>query len=140
MSVQKLNATELKSGTPASASWHKDYADTNTIWVGNLPSEINEHDLLILFSQYGVPTDIHLARDPETGESKKYAFITFESWESTVLSVDNFDSWNLTPSNRLRVNHAYYKGRNKRDGQNDDDEVDRWERAVKEQLLDKDFA
>lgn len=139
MSVQKLNAVELQQGTPASASWHRDYADTNTIYVGNLPPEMNEHDLLILFSQYGVPTAVHLARDPQTGRSKRFAFLTYEAWESTVLAVDNFDSWNVTPEHRLRVNHAYYKGRSHADPDRPD-EVSRWEQAVKEELLDKDFA
>lgn len=139
MSVQKLNNTELQQGTPFSASWHKDFADTNTIYVGHLPQEMNEHDLLILFSQYGVPIAVHLARDPISGKSKKYAFITFESWESTVLSVDNFDNWNITPTDRLKVNHAYYRERSDTNMRNDD-QVSKWEKAVKEELLDKDFA
>lgn len=137
MSVQKLNNTELQQGTPASASWHRDFADTNTIYIGKLPEEMNEHDLLIMFSQYGVPTAVHLARDSYTGKSKCFAFLTYEAWESTVLAVDNFDSWNIAPKNRLRVNHAYYKGRS--EGPKDD-EMEKWEKAVQEELLNKDFA
>ncbi|OUT21783.1 hypothetical protein CAS74_002761 [Pichia kudriavzevii] len=123
MSVSRLNAIELAKRTPISASWHRDYEDTNTVYVGGLPLEANEHDLLILMSQFGVPTACVLARDRESGESKGYAWITFEAWESCV--------WQLTI---WIMNHAYYRGCV------EDGQMGVWQRAVREELLAKDFV
>lgn len=135
MSVEKLNRVELEKGTQPAASWHRDFRDTNTVYVGNLPEEMNEHDLLIMFSQWGSPTAVRLARDTETGVSRRFAFITYEDWNSTVLAVDNFDSYSIVPGSKLRVNHAYYKGRKVVEN----DAVVEWENAVAE-LLKEDMA
>jgi RNA-binding motif X-linked protein 2 len=146
MSSARLNDTELRllqqgKRYNVSASWHADFADTNTILIRGLPQKVNEHDLLILFSQYGVPTNVVLARDSQTGVSKQFGWLTYEDWESTVLAVDNFDGWLMVPGHRLRVDHAYYKEPQQRD--NTDGSINQnilWQKAVKKDLLNKDFA
>lgn len=145
MSTARLNAAELAQKTPLSASWHADFADTPCIFIGNMPEEMNETDLLTLFSQYGVPTHVHIPRDKASGMSRRYAFLTYEDARSCVLAVDNFDGWSVKPGHNLKVTHKYYNRPNWEDGADgpgtDLENQDMlWQREVQKQLLDKDFA
>ncbi|KAG7791562.1 hypothetical protein KL910_001688 [Ogataea haglerorum] len=107
--IQQLNERELELGTPVKASWHYEYADTSYIFIGNLPPEMNEMDLLIVFSQYGVPTHLKLMRDKSTGQSRRFAFLKYEQFESTILAVDNLNGYSFGDEYVLRVDHVRYK-------------------------------
>lgn len=140
--LNTLELQQLQQGVAynVGASWHADFKDTNTVLVRGLPKKANEHDLLIMFSQYGVPTNVVIARDGSTGESKGFGWVTYEEWESTVVAVDNFDGWLIAPGFRLKVDHAYYKEPQQKD--NPDNSINQnilWKKAVKEELLNKDF-
>ncbi|KAK9448851.1 putative rna binding domain-containing protein [Limtongia smithiae] len=106
--VAKLNEQELKAGISDAASWHNDYKDTAFISIRSLPFELNEGDILTIFSQYGNPVYIHLMRDSETGKSRGFAFLKYEDQRSTVLAVDNLDGATVL-GRELRVDHTYYK-------------------------------
>lgn len=49
------------------------------IYVGNLPYSTTAEDLEGLFGQYGAIKEAKLIMDRETGRSKGFAFITFDS-------------------------------------------------------------
>ncbi|OWB75622.1 hypothetical protein B5S31_g5549 [[Candida] boidinii] len=106
--VQKLNEEELKNGTSISASWHQEYNDTSYIYIGSLPFEITELDILTIFSQFGVPTDLKMARDEDSGKSKGFCFLKYEDQRSTVLAIDNLNGVQVG-SRLIRVDHARYK-------------------------------
>ncbi|OWB66467.1 hypothetical protein B5S30_g1808 [[Candida] boidinii] len=72
--VQKLNEEELKNGTSISASWHQEYNDTSYIYMGSLLFEVTELDILTIFLQYGVLTDLKMARN-DSGKSKGYRHV-----------------------------------------------------------------
>ncbi|ORY17253.1 hypothetical protein BCR34DRAFT_467781, partial [Clohesyomyces aquaticus] len=113
-SIQKLNQRELEEGVNPEASWHTDYRDTAFVSVGGLPFELSEGDIITLFSQYGEPTWIKLARDKETGKSRGFCWIKYEDQRSTDLAVDNLGG--ATVMGRvLRVDHARYKPRDDED-------------------------
>ncbi|KAL9085175.1 MAG: hypothetical protein Q9165_007706 [Trypethelium subeluteriae] len=116
-SIQALNARELEAGTAPEASWHRDFADTAYIFIGGLPFDLSEGDIITIFSQYGEPTHIHLARDKETGKSKGFAFLKYEDQRSTDLAVDNMGGAQLM-GRTLRVDHTRYK---KKEGQDEDE-------------------
>lgn len=127
--VQELNRRELENGvyvnntslnpsysgsylltsiSSPEASWHSDYKDTAYIYIGGLPFQLSEGDIITIFSQYGEPTFINLVRDKETGESKGFAFLKYEDQRSTDLAVDNLGGTKIM--NRvLRVDHTRYK-------------------------------
>ena len=50
-----------------------------TIFVGNLPFNVNEADLTDVFSQFGNIMELRLVRDKNTGNSKGFAFVQFEN-------------------------------------------------------------
>ena len=46
------------------------YADSAYVFVGGLPFDLTEGDVLVIMSQFGEIVDCNLVRDRETGESK----------------------------------------------------------------------
>ncbi|KAI7544307.1 hypothetical protein KC331_g6892 [Hortaea werneckii] len=127
--VQRLNDLELQKVVPPNASWHTDYRDTAYIYIGGLPFELSEGDVLTIFSQYGNPVHINLVRDKETGKSKGFAFLKYEDQRSCDLAVDNLSGAGVM-GRVISVDHTRYK---KKEGEietvgdetEDGDETDR---------------
>jgi RNA-binding motif X-linked protein 2 len=112
--IQKLNKRELEEGISPEGSWHTDYRDTAFIYVGGFPYELSEGDIITIFSQYGEPVWIKLARDKETGKSKGFCWLKYEDQRSTDLAVDNLGGATLM-GRALRVDHTRYKPRDDED-------------------------
>ncbi|EAW12773.1 uncharacterized protein ACLA_012010 [Aspergillus clavatus NRRL 1] len=108
--TQALNKRELENAVPPEASWHADYRDTAYIYIGGLPFDISEGDIVTIFSQYGEPVHVNLIRDKETGKSRGFAFLKYEDQRSTDLAVDNLGGATVL-GRILRVDHARYKKR-----------------------------
>ncbi|GAW16465.1 hypothetical protein ANO14919_058940 [Xylariales sp. No.14919] len=112
--IQALNKREIENGVPPEASWHTDYRDTAFINFGGLPYELTEGDIITIFSQYGEPVFLKLARDKESGKSKGFGWLKYEDQRSCDLAVDNLGGAEI--SGRLvRVDHARYKARDDED-------------------------
>lgn len=112
--TQLLNKRELENAIPPSASWHADYRDTAYIYIGGIPLDVSEGDVVTIFSQYGSPTHINMIRDKETGKSKGFAFLKYEDQRSCDLAVDNFGGAEVL-GRMLRVDHTRYKKRDDED-------------------------
>ncbi|MCJ1445164.1 MAG: hypothetical protein MMC23_005669 [Stictis urceolatum] len=108
--IQKLNQRELESVVPPSASWHTDYRDTAYVHIGGLSFDLTEGDIVTIFSQYGEPVWLKLARDKETGKSKGYAWLKYEDQRSCDLAVDNLGGATVL-ERVLKVDHTRYKKR-----------------------------
>ncbi|KAH8647421.1 hypothetical protein BGZ60DRAFT_535309 [Tricladium varicosporioides] len=106
--IQELNKRELENGVSPEASWHSDYRDTAYIYIGGLPFELSEGDIVTIFSQFGEPTYINLIRDKETGKSRGFAFLKYEDQRSTDLAVDNLGGA-VIMGRTLKVDHTRYK-------------------------------
>lgn len=108
--VARLNEQELERGIAGNlnASWHRDYRDTSWVFVGGLAPKLSEGDVICVLSQVGEVEDLHLVRDDDTGQSKGFGYLKFESFESSVLAVDNFNGVELV-GRTLRVDHARYE-------------------------------
>jgi RNA-binding motif protein, X-linked 2 len=50
--IEKLNEKELQRGTMR-GSWHEEYKDSAWVFVGGLPFELTEGDVLCFMSQWG---------------------------------------------------------------------------------------
>ncbi len=107
--IQELNKRELENGVlNPDASWHADFRDSAYIYIGGLPFELSEGDIITIFSQFGEPTYVNLVRDKDTGKSRGFAFLKYEDQRSTDLAVDNLGG--TTIMNRIiRVDHTRYK-------------------------------
>lgn len=135
--IQKLNERELENSVcvwianpekaakldrSPSASWHTDYRDTAYVFIGGLSFDLTERDIITIFSQFGEPVWLKLARDGETGRSKGFAFLKYEDQRSTDLAVDNLGGATVL-GRVLRVDHTRYKKR-------DDDDDEQYNIAV----------
>lgn len=119
-SIQKINAInqkELENNVSDTASWHADYRDTPYVYIGFLPFELEEKDVLTIFSQYGIPTHINLVRDRDSGKSRGFCYLKYEDYRSCVLAIDNLNGVSVL-GKKLKVDHVYFQ---LRDGQNEDD-------------------
>ncbi|KAL5284638.1 RBMX2 family protein [Megaselia abdita] len=101
--VTKLSELELKSN--GKSSWHDMYKDSAWIFVGGLPYDLTEGDIISVFSQYGEIVNINLIRDKASGKSKGFCFICFEDQRSTVLTVDNLNGIKIL-GRFCRVDHV----------------------------------
>lgn len=59
----------------------------NKIYVGNLPYSMTESGLEELFSSSGKINNINVIQDRETGRSKGFAFVEFESSEGAEAAL-----------------------------------------------------
>jgi RNA recognition motif-containing protein len=120
--VQRINDRELELGlTGTSGSWHTQYEHSAYVFCGGLPYQLNEGDLVVVFSQFGEVVDLNLVRDTEDGKSKGFAFLAFENQASTVLAIDNMNGATIL-GRTIRVDHADRYRRPKDGGGDDDDE------------------
>lgn len=87
--VLKLSENDL--ARDYKTSWHDQYRDSAWIFIGGLPYDLTEGDVISVFSQYGEIVNINLIRDKITGKSKGFCFICYEDQRSTILTVDNLN-------------------------------------------------
>lgn len=103
--IKKLTETELQYNISGKASWHYQYKDSAWIFIGGLPYDLSEGDVICIFSQYGEVVNINLVRDKGTGKSKGFCFLCYEDQRSTILAVDNLNSIKVC-GRTLRVDHV----------------------------------
>jgi RNA recognition motif-containing protein len=107
--LKKLSEQELKSGIAGSgASWHDEFKDSSCVFVGGLARELNEGDIVAVFSQYGEVVEVNLARDTATGQSRGFAWVCYADQRSAVLAVDNFNGIQLL-GRTIKVDHTRYR-------------------------------
>jgi len=103
----KMNERELEMGLAGtSKSWHQEYKDSAWVFLGGLPYEMTEGDVICMFSQYGEPVHINLIRDHNTGKSKGFGFLCYMDQRSTVLAVDNLNGIKVL-GRTIRVDHVH---------------------------------
>ncbi|CAH9073246.1 unnamed protein product [Cuscuta europaea] len=103
--IQNINAKEAALGLSEDASWHVKYKESAYVFVGGVPFDLTEGDLLAVFAQYGEIVDVNLVRDKGTGKSKGFAFVAYEDQRSTNLAVDNLNGAQIL-GRIIRVDHA----------------------------------
>lgn len=85
----------------------------NKIYVGNLPFNQTAETIQDIFSQFGTITDKVVITDRETGRSKGFGFITFESQDSAEKAVKGMDGKEVS-GRKIKVNIAHEKNDKRR--------------------------
>ncbi|XP_006650827.1 zinc finger CCCH domain-containing protein 25 [Oryza brachyantha] len=113
--TQVINQKEALLGIGEDASWHAKFKDSAYVFVGGIPFDLTEGDLLAVFAQYGEVVDVNLVRDKGTGKSKGFAFLAYEDQRSTILAVDNLNGAKVL-GRIIRVDHvSKYKKKEEED-------------------------
>lgn len=115
--TQIATKKEIELGIHERGSWHDRFKHSAYVYLGGLPFELTEGDVLAVCSQYGEIVDIHLVKDKRTKKSRGFAFVAYEDQRSTVLAVDNL-SGSRIGGRIIRVEHVdnYRKKRRELDG------------------------
>lgn len=110
-SIQQINERELENGIlTVDLSWHDEYKNQAYIYIGSLNKELTESDIMTVFSQFGVPVDLKLVRDKETGDSRGFAYLKYEDQRSTILAIDNLNGSQIA-GRVIVVDHIFFEPR-----------------------------
>ncbi|MFO0934905.1 MAG: RNA-binding protein [Gemmataceae bacterium] len=61
------------------------------IYVGNLPWQATQDDLVSLFSQYGTVSRAQIVMDRETGRSRGFGFVEMPTEEEANKAIDSLN-------------------------------------------------
>ena len=79
---------------------------TKKLYVGNLPFSMTEELLRDLFEQHGQTQSVNVITDRETGRSRGFGFVEFETQESAQAALAALDGKDVD-GRPLRVNEAH---------------------------------
>lgn len=88
------------------------------LFIGNLAPEVDERMLADCFATFGVPIlgGPKVARDGETGQSRGYGFVSYDSFEASDAAIEGMNGQFLC-NRPITVNYAFKKdGRGERHG------------------------
>ncbi|KAM0828938.1 hypothetical protein ACQ4PT_067206 [Festuca glaucescens] len=79
------------------------------LFIGNLDPEVDEKLLYDTFSAFGViVTNPKIMRDPETGNSRGFGFVSYDSFESSDQAIEAMNNQHLC-NRPITVSYAYKK-------------------------------
>jgi CxxC-x17-CxxC domain-containing protein len=61
------------------------------LFVGSVSWDASEDDLRKAFAEHGTVTEVHIAKDRETGKSRGFAFISFPNKKEGAAAVKKLD-------------------------------------------------
>lgn len=82
---------------------------TKKLYVGNLPFSTTDEQLRDMFEQHGRTQSVNVIVDRETGRSRGFAFVEFETQEGARAALEALDGKEIE-GRPLRVNEAYERG------------------------------
>ncbi|KAK5584028.1 hypothetical protein RB653_005635 [Dictyostelium firmibasis] len=63
---------------------------SKSVFVGNIPYEANEKDLIEIFSSVGKVTSFRLLEDKDSKKSKGYGFCEYENVDNALSAIRNY--------------------------------------------------
>ena len=92
------------------------------LYVGGLPYQTTEHDLIELFEQIGQVTEVSVITDRDTGRSKGFGFVEMSDQQAAQAAIEQLNG-TLLGDRTITVNEARerqtvgsrsYQGRDRR--------------------------
>lgn len=104
------NYTSNAVGIHFQASAHQKNLDVGAnLFIGNLDPEVDEKLLYDTFSAFGVILQTpKIMRDPETGNSKGFAFINFASFDASDAAMEAMNGQYLC-NRAITISYAFKK-------------------------------
>jgi len=115
MNLIKLYGKQIRVNKATSDKKNLDVGAS--LFIGNLDPDIDEKFLYDTFGAFGVIVQTpKIARDPETGNSKGYGFISFDNFESSDAAIEAMNGQYLM-NKAITVSYAFKKdGKGERHG------------------------
>ena len=76
--------------------------------MGNIHEDVDEKMLRDVFSSFGIVLSTKVMRDPESGTSKRYGFVSYDNFESSDASIQSMNGQYLC-GKPIDVSYAYKK-------------------------------
>jgi len=76
------------------------------IYIGNLPRDLEEEELVEMFAEYGDVKCAKIIRDRHTKLSRGYGFIEMSSKDSALKAIDDWDQGSID-DHVIKVKIAY---------------------------------
>lgn len=74
------------------------------IYIGKIPNDMYEDELVPILEKYGTLYDFRLMMDPVSGQSKGYGFAMFMQKSEAQAAVKNLEDYEVKPGKKLRCN------------------------------------
>lgn len=65
------------------------------IYIGNLPQDVYESELLEMFEEYGAVKSVDIIKDPYTKKSRGYAFVKMDDNDAALKAIEEWDEGSI---------------------------------------------
>lgn len=104
-SIDNADGTEENAGEAEKPKSHPVVPPSGCeCFVGKLPKDLFEDELIPVFEKFGRIWDLRLMIDPNTGFSKGYCFVTYCDKESAQEAAKTLNNYHIRPGKEIRVN------------------------------------
>lgn len=85
------------------------------IYVGNLPQDFEEDELIEMFEEYGKVNSVKIIRDQITNRSRGYAFVKMDDKEAALQAIEDWDQGSIDDQ-IIKVQEARFSGKGGKKG------------------------
>ena len=83
------------------------------IYIGNLPHDIYEDELLEMFEEYGAVKSVKIIKDRFTKKSRGYAFVKMDDKDAALKAIEEWDEGSIDDQ-IIKVQEARYTKKSRR--------------------------
>ncbi|KAH7716201.1 hnRNP-RQ splicing factor family protein [Aphelenchoides avenae] len=100
----EITVGQRKYHAPDSMKGPEKPTQGHEIYVGQIPMNVYEDQLVPLFEQCGQIYDLRIMMDPLNGKSRGYAFLIYMEKEQAQAAAKKYDGYEIAPGKTLKVN------------------------------------
>lgn len=86
------------------------------IYVGNLPQDFEEDELIEMFEEYGKVDSVKIIRDQITNRSRGYAFVKMDDKEAARQAIEDWDQGSIDDQ-IIKVQEARFSNKSGKKGE-----------------------
>jgi RNA recognition motif-containing protein len=83
------------------------------IYIGNLPQDVYEDELVEMFEEYGAVKSAKIIRDQLTKRSRGYAFVKMDDKDAALKAIEEWDEGSIDDQ-IIKVQEARFTKRSRR--------------------------
>ena len=83
------------------------------IYIGNLPKDIYEDELLEMFEEYGTVKSVNIIKDRYTKKPRGYAFVKMDDKDAALKAIEEWDEGSIDDQ-IIKVQEAKFTKKSRR--------------------------